>query len=88
MKSALHVEKIDNNIAGFFHTAHRRTSLTQDTNTRTTSLICLETQVFRSFLTTLWRVVPNGAALMEPGSKFLLILDNAPLHASRLAFEH
>ena len=32
--------------------------------------------------------VPNCAALMEPGRKFLLILDNAPSHASRLACEH
>ena len=29
--------------------------------------------------------VPNCTALMEPGRKFLLILDNAPSHASRLA---
>ena len=30
----------------------------------------------------------NCTALMEPGRKFLLILDNAPSHASRLACEH
>ena len=33
-------------------------------------------------------IVPNYTALMEPGGKFLLILDNAPSHASRLACEH
>ena len=29
--------------------------------------------------------VPNCTAFVEPGRKFLLILDNAPSHASRLA---
>ena len=33
-------------------------------------------------------IVPKCTALMEPGRKSLLILDNAPLHASRLACEH
>ena len=33
-------------------------------------------------------MVPNCTALMEPGRKFLLILDNAPSHASKLACEH
>ena len=33
-------------------------------------------------------IVPNCTALMEPGRKFLLILDNAPSHVSRLACEH
>ena len=33
-------------------------------------------------------IVPNCTALMEPGRKFLLILDNAPSHASWLACEH
>ena len=33
-------------------------------------------------------IVPNCTALMEPWRKFLLILDNAPSHASRLACEH
>ena len=33
-------------------------------------------------------IAPNCAALMELGRKFLLILDNAPSHASRLACEH
>ena len=32
--------------------------------------------------------VPNCTALMEPGRISLLILDNAPSHASRLACEH
>ena len=32
--------------------------------------------------------MPNCAALMELGRKFLLILDNVPSHASRLALEH
>ena len=32
--------------------------------------------------------VPNCTALMEPGRKFSLILDNAPSHASRIACEH
>ena len=33
-------------------------------------------------------IVPNGAALMEPGRKFLLILDNVPSHACKLAGDH
>ena len=33
-------------------------------------------------------IVPNCTALMEPGRKFLLILDNALSHASRLPCEH
>ena len=33
-------------------------------------------------------IVPNCTALMEPGRKFLLILDIAPSHASRLACDH
>ena len=33
-------------------------------------------------------IVPNCAALMELWLKFLLILDNAPSHASTLACEH
>ena len=33
-------------------------------------------------------IVPSCTALMEPGRKFLLILDNAPSHASRLGCEH
>ena len=33
-------------------------------------------------------IAPNCTALIEPGRKFLLILDNAPSHASRLACEH
>ena len=33
-------------------------------------------------------IVPNRASLMEPGRKFLSILDNAPSHASRLDCEH
>ena len=32
-------------------------------------------------------MVPNCIVLMEPGRKFLLILDNAPSHATRLACE-
>ena len=32
--------------------------------------------------------VPNCTAVMEPGRKFLLILGNAPSHASRLGREH
>ena len=33
-------------------------------------------------------IAPNCAGLLEPGREFLLILDNAPSHASRLACEH
>ena len=33
-------------------------------------------------------IVPNCAALMEPGRQFLLILDNAHSYASRLACDH
>ena len=33
-------------------------------------------------------IAPNCTALMEPGREFLLILDNAPSHASRLACAH
>ena len=33
-------------------------------------------------------MVPNCSALMEPGREFLLILDTAPSHASRLACKH
>ena len=33
-------------------------------------------------------IVPNCTALLEPGRKFLLILDNAPSHASMRACEH
>ena len=33
-------------------------------------------------------IVPNCTALMEPGRKFLRILDNAPSHTSWLACEH
>ena len=33
-------------------------------------------------------IFPNCAALMEPGRKFSLILDNAPSHACRLTCKH
>ena len=33
-------------------------------------------------------IAPNCTALMEPGREFLLLLDNAPSYASRLACEH
>ena len=33
-------------------------------------------------------IVPSCTELLEPRRKFLLILDNAPSHASRLACEH
>ena len=33
-------------------------------------------------------IAPNCAALMEPGREYLLLLDNAPSHACRLACDH
>ena len=33
-------------------------------------------------------ISPNCIALMEPGREFLLLLDNAPPHASSMACEH
>ena len=33
-------------------------------------------------------IAPNRAALMEPGRTLVLLLDSAPSHACRLAFDH
>ena len=44
--------------------------------------------VMVSDIMTLHRRCTNCAALVEPGRKFLVILDNSPSHASRLACEH